>query len=114
GPGAYLYGAQGVHPAAEVHLHRRAHRDDALLRGIQGRGVVQPAADHAGAVVLLRVDGPAGPEFPEHAEHTEDQGVAGAHEVRSMGGWVHGSMGHAADRPRNPHGLMNLWAHGPR
>ena len=33
--GPHLHGAQGLHPAAQVHLHRRPHRRDAVLRDVQ-------------------------------------------------------------------------------
>ena len=35
---------------------------------------LQRAAEHAGAVLVLRADGPPGAELPEHAQHAEDQG----------------------------------------
>ena len=50
--------------AAEVHLHRRPHRrDDAFGRFAQRGSALQREAEHAGAVVVLRADGPAGSDF---------------------------------------------------
>ena len=40
------------------------------------RDSLQRAAEHAGAVVLLRADGSPGPELPERAQQPEDQGHA--------------------------------------
>ena len=78
-------GAQGLHPAAEVHLHRRPHRRDALLRDASRRDPLQRAAEHAGAVVLLRADGQAHSELPEHAQHPEDPRHARPPEVAASG-----------------------------
>ena len=40
------------------------------------RDALQRAAEHAGAVVVLRADGPPRAELPEHAQQPEDQGHA--------------------------------------
>ena len=48
---ARLPGAQGLHPAAEVDLHRRPHRRDALLRDPARRDPLQRAAEYACALV---------------------------------------------------------------
>ena len=80
-PGAHLHGAQGLHPAAEVHLHRRPHRHHDLLGIVPRRGALQPAAEHARPVVVLRADGPADPELPEHAQHAANQGLPHPAEV---------------------------------
>ena len=67
--GARIHGAQGLHPAGEVHLHRRPLRRADLLRGAARRAALQPERQHAGAVVLFRADGRDHPAFPEHAQH---------------------------------------------
>ena len=57
---------------AEVRLHRRPHRRDALPRAVPRRGPLPRAAEHARAVVVLRADGSPGAELPERAEQPED------------------------------------------
>ena len=80
-PASRLSGAQGLHPAAETDLHRRPHRCDALLGDAPRGDPLQRAAEHAGAVVVLRADGQADSELPEHPQHAEDPRHADARQV---------------------------------
>ena len=70
---ARLRRAQGVHPGAEVRLHRRAHGGDDVLGEAPRGDSVQRAAEHAGALILLRADGPHRSRFPQRAQPPEDQ-----------------------------------------
>ncbi len=77
----HLHGAQGLHPAPELHLHRRPHRRDTAHRDVPGGNSVQLESDDAAAVVLLRADGPPPAELPEHAERPEGAGDPHASQV---------------------------------
>ena len=55
----HLHGAEGLHPAAEVRLHRRPHRRDGVFGIAPRRDSLQRPAEHARPVVLFRADGPA-------------------------------------------------------
>ena len=66
--GAGLPGSPRLHPQPEVHLHRRTHRRDVVHGTPPGRDPVRRSAEYAGAVVVLRADGPADSFGPRHAE----------------------------------------------
>jgi len=68
----HVHGTQRVSPSAEVRLHRRPNRNDDVFGTVSRRDSLQRAAEHAGAVVLLRADGPAGPELPQCPQRPED------------------------------------------
>ena len=71
-PGADLHGAQGLHPAPDVRVHRRPDRRDAAQRNVPRGDSLQPEHADAGAVVVLRADGSAAADVPQHVERAED------------------------------------------
>ena len=83
-PHPHLPRTEGLHPAAEVHLHRRPLGRDDVLGELSRRGALQRAADDTRAIVLLRVDGPSGAELPEHPEQPEDSRHAGPDQVSTF------------------------------
>ena len=89
-PGPHLHGAQGfILRPKFVFIDGRTGAtmySETLPRG----DPLQRAAEHAGAVVLLRADGSARPELPEHAQQPEDQGHARPPEVAvpAHGRWL--------------------------
>jgi len=68
-------------------LHRRPDRDDDVFGTVSRRDSLQCAAEHAGAVVVLRTDGPAGPELPQRAERSEDPRHARPPELVFLRSW---------------------------
>src|SRR5207248_461948 len=72
-----LHGTQGLHAAAEVHLHRRPHRRHDLVAVAPRGSAVQHAERNPRAVDVFRVDGPHRARLPRYAVDSEDQGHPG-------------------------------------
>ena len=69
----------------EVHLHRRADRGHALHGAAPRGGALRRVVEHAGALLVLRADGPPHPVVPRRPQRPEHQGLAHPPEVAAAG-----------------------------